>query len=666
MAITREITYFNSFAVKKVVEDNGSSLPGKAVWPSLPWNPSSYPSFPLKADPALVAYDWYIEESRIRGGYNNTQLDLGVRAYITETNDEEFIANSGIIYSGIYNSTTGFNETNVFSTGENIEKQLDPRYGDIQKLFAYDTNLIVFQNDKINRALIDKDALYTASGNSALTSSDKVIGQITPYSGEYGISEDPLSFAFKGYRIYCTDRARGAVLRLSRDGLTEISGYGMNDFFRDKLGAITNDLTVSSVELTLITGNAAGTTSGVFPTNSIIFEDGVDDLSSLEYGMSSLFSIYGNQNVIVEEMLSVGSLTGNLTSSITLNKTGLSNGVYTGVVPTSDRNSYGQTTATGGIDPKLTVGVSGGTVTNVIVTSGSILYAVGDVLTINGLDIGGGASDNVKITLVASNIDNISTTQKRIVFNKKLSNFLGGLAVPPTGTSTFYKNIQDKIIGGFDNYSDKYVLSIQDSSEDSYDTLTFNDDNNSWTSFWDYKPLFMATLNNMYFTCVNAEVWKHYDTTQGNNYNSFYGSFYPSSITFAFNPSVQSSKVFKTIAYEGSNGWNIQSIISDIDGVQANGNSYNDSSAFIYSYDEGSYVENGITYRAGFNKKENKYMCNIINNSTIRPEEVIFGDQISGIKGYYVTVTIQNDDTTDTGGLKSLFSVSSEYVLSAN
>jgi len=171
MAITREVTYFNSFAVKRVVEDNGLGFQGKAVWPALSWNPYGYPAFPLTADPAYVNFGWYVEESRIRGGYNNTQVDLGVRAYITETDDTEKQVGSGIIYSGIYNSLTGFNETNVFSTGDMIEKQLDPRYGDIQKMFTYDTNLIVWQNDKVHRALIDKDALYTAAGNASLTSS---------------------------------------------------------------------------------------------------------------------------------------------------------------------------------------------------------------------------------------------------------------------------------------------------------------------------------------------------------------------------------------------------------------------------------------------------------------------------------------------------------------
>ena len=59
-----------------------------------------------------------------------------------------------------------------------------------------------------------------------------VIGQIIPYAGEYGISTNPESFAVQGYRKYFTDRSRGAVLRLSRDGITEISSYGMHDFLK--------------------------------------------------------------------------------------------------------------------------------------------------------------------------------------------------------------------------------------------------------------------------------------------------------------------------------------------------------------------------------------------------------------------------------------------------
>ena len=99
--------------------------------------------------------------------------------------------------------------------------------------------------------MIDKDAIYTADGNPALTATQLVIGQINQYSGEYGISDNPESFAFKGYRMYFSDKNRGAIMRLSRDGLTEISAYGMRDYFRDTLANISEQFQTKEVVLSL-------------------------------------------------------------------------------------------------------------------------------------------------------------------------------------------------------------------------------------------------------------------------------------------------------------------------------------------------------------------------------------------------------------------------------
>jgi len=38
---------------------------------------------------------------------------------------------------------------------------------------------------------------------------------------------------------------------------------------------------------------------------------------------------------------------------------------------------------------------------------------------------------------------------------------------------------------------------------------------------------------------------------------------------------------------------------------------------------------------------------------------------MSGVKGYFTTVKFKIDDTTDVGGAKELFSVSSNYVMSS-
>ena len=137
---------------------------------------------------------------------------------------------------------------------------------------------------------------------------------------------------------------------------------------------------------------------------------------------------------------------------------------------------------------------------------------------------------------------------------------------------------------------------------------------------------------------------------------------------FIFNANPSIIKNFKTVNYEGSNGWQVESFLSDAEGfdVQSNAQTqFNDSAKLIRSYDEGLYNEGGVPYRAGFNRKENKYFANLINNSAARPGEVFFGDATTGIKGYLATVKVSTDAATDPGGLKELFAVSTEFVVSS-
>ena len=196
--------------------------------------PQSYPD--------SATNDWIIEESRIRGGYNNTTVDFGVKAYLVDDEPNQLHRFSSLIHSGIFNSRTGVNQTNQFSVAEDITRTIDPANGSVQKLYAEDTNLIIFQESKVSKSLIDKDAIYSAEGNASVTSRNLVIGQNVAYAGEYGISTDPESFAVNGYRKYFTDRDQNIVCRLSMDGITPISNYGMTDFFRDKLSTATGDI----------------------------------------------------------------------------------------------------------------------------------------------------------------------------------------------------------------------------------------------------------------------------------------------------------------------------------------------------------------------------------------------------------------------------------------
>ena len=146
--------------------------------------------------------------------------------------------------------------------------------------------------------------------------------------------------------------------------------------------------------------------------------------------------------------------------------------------------------------------------------------------------------------------------------------------------------------------------------------------------------------------------------------NKFYGVNNNSSITFVFNDNPSVSKTFKTINYEGYNGWQVDSFVSDPVGEDNLNNSYsfsNDSTGSVLSYDEGQYTVGREILRSGFDRKENKYYAYLKNSSTPVAREIHFGEEITGIKAFYAVVKMSNDVSTDFGGEKQLFQVGSEY-----
>lgn len=183
---------------------------------------------------------FHVEESRIKGGFNNSAVDYGVRAHITDDSYKgEEVRSNTLIYSGIYNSRTGVNNTNQFPIDKPITLSVDIQQGGIYKLFAEDQLLNIFQEEKVRYVPVNKDIIYTAEGIPLSTSTNVFLGDVVSYGTNYGIGKNPESFAHYAGRKYFIDKPKGAILRLSRDGITEISNYGMRGYFRDVLRSAT-------------------------------------------------------------------------------------------------------------------------------------------------------------------------------------------------------------------------------------------------------------------------------------------------------------------------------------------------------------------------------------------------------------------------------------------
>ena len=175
-----------------------------------------------------------VESDRIRDDFNADQVDNGVKVStgIGQQSKEER-RKHGLIWSGIYNSNSGINDTNQFIMAESITKDLNPVYGSIQRILNRNTRLIMFCEDKVLKAVTNRDALYNADGKPQLVASNAVVGDVQAYQGNYGISTNPESMAENPYAVYFSDAMRGKVLRLTTEGVVPISDKGMKDYFAD-------------------------------------------------------------------------------------------------------------------------------------------------------------------------------------------------------------------------------------------------------------------------------------------------------------------------------------------------------------------------------------------------------------------------------------------------
>lgn len=181
-----------------------------------------------------------VESNRIRDDFNGSYMQYSPRVSSTIENYEQEHVPQGLTYSGVFRQDTGTNRLNEFNLSTANFKYVDRFFGSIQKLYARDTNLIVFQENKISTVLYGKNLLSDSAGGGAIASVPEVLGTQISFVGEYGISLNPESFATWGNDMFFTDARRGVVLTISGNDLGEISMQGMKDWFRDLFISGTN------------------------------------------------------------------------------------------------------------------------------------------------------------------------------------------------------------------------------------------------------------------------------------------------------------------------------------------------------------------------------------------------------------------------------------------
>jgi len=174
-----------------------------------------------------------LESDRIYDDFNQTVKGFSVRVQTPIENYRQIRNEASICYSGIYQYNTALNRLNEFNLSTSNFKYLDRDFGSIQKLYARDTDLVTFQENKVSVILYGKNIMFDSVGGGQVVSIPEVLGTQVPIDGEYGISKNPESFAKNGNDVFFSDARRGLVLKMNGEQIFEISSYGLNDYFRD-------------------------------------------------------------------------------------------------------------------------------------------------------------------------------------------------------------------------------------------------------------------------------------------------------------------------------------------------------------------------------------------------------------------------------------------------
>ena len=237
------------------------------------------------------------------------------------------------------------------------------------------------------------------------------------------------------------------------------------------------------------------------------------------------------------------------------------------------------------------------------------------------------------------------------------------------GMGNFFRDrigTANKLIGAYDGAKKLYVISMQGYNEldpaigsetllneTSDATLGYSLKGQYWTSRYSFIPESGLTLNNKFYTFKNGKIYLHNSDTSGRN--NFYGVQYNSEVEVIFNDNPTYISDYLSMNYEGSQNWEIVSILADQEENIITNARIMDN---LWFFKEGKYhasivgtvpvfiVEPGSSPNAdGFYP--------LIQDSTNTQD-------VAGVKGFFAKVRFKNPDTDK----RELFAITTEYYIS--
>lgn len=187
--------------------------------------------------------------------YYSSAVNSNGRAFVYDENANQVTYPVMHRWSLAFQRNTNINQTCRFYS-QNFD-ELVREYGAIKRIMFWDKVLTFFQERKCGQTGVYKKFITDTAGNQQLITSTDIITEnnVQYYAGDFGVGNQPDSVVQSGFVYYFTDPVRGKQLRLSRDGLTDLSEiYKTMTWSTQNISPYLKDYTYTYGGISRITG----------------------------------------------------------------------------------------------------------------------------------------------------------------------------------------------------------------------------------------------------------------------------------------------------------------------------------------------------------------------------------------------------------------------------
>lgn len=465
-------------------EGAATLLDGGDVW----YKPRSF--FESNTTAGFTISNQWVEDYYANDFIDSDSWDKG-RVWAYSPDNKQLRRKSSVYHSEPFFDDTNFNGLSSFNLANIPYRDYDQSYGGIQAMRNHNQGLILFKENKLSLAPIERRIIESTEGGSIQTVSDTVLNEEQFYNGDYGVGLNPESIHGADGRWYFIDLKRGKHVRLSNDGVTPISEYKMRGYFYEQ-----SNIYFQNYAATKFYGGY----------------DRQNDESIISFPSVFISNVMvgGNDTPLESPMPNTVATTANMVTTV-----GVEQGTPRQLTMGNEKRNWED------IDENWEDWGGNLYTTNEIAERGYVEVTFNDLQTETSIP-----------TYLTFN-----STTGDVISRGTLNPTTGEITVPLEPVSPTYP---------------ANPITVTTTTSGSNTTLAFYEPANRYSTFYSFVPEFYATISSLFFSFKNGVLYKHNVNVTRNN---FYGTQYNSMVRPVVNDSPFENKMFFATEQESTTAW---------------------------------------------------------------------------------------------------------------